>query len=272
MTLIKELNLRTCHKEVLKKTPFWGMFEAIIENRLSPMQCRKKDKMIIEIINTYDLVTRKFQLGRESMGLTRAGMVSIFGISCGNEFVSLKYGCKEEVKLVARREISESRLTSTSLKRLLKKYLGSDEKDDIEDVARLLCLYLCHTFLFPTGTTVKWVYLKRVEDLDRLRGYDWNGAIINKLMSSIRKHHHEPRKVTGCVMALLYWLCEHTNLSKADHPEHPLGIVKWNIPLVVSKFKEIRLKDLKPSQVVSRQANVARTADDEVSVVQDSVS
>jgi len=73
-------------------------------------------------------------------------------------------------------------------------------------------------------------------------------------------------------MALLYWLCEHTNLSKADHPEHPLGIVKWNIPLVVSRFKEIRLKDLKPSQVVSRQANVARTADDEVPVVQDSVS
>ncbi|KAH7858290.1 hypothetical protein Vadar_022051 [Vaccinium darrowii] len=145
MTLIKELNLRTCHKKVLKRTLFWGMFEAIIENQLSPTRCRKRGKMIIEIINTYDPVMGKFQVERESMELTCADMVSIFGISCGNQSVSLKYGCKE-VKLVARREISESMLTSTSLKQLLKKYMGSDEKDDVEDVARLLCVYLFHTF------------------------------------------------------------------------------------------------------------------------------
>ncbi|KAH7857113.1 hypothetical protein Vadar_009125 [Vaccinium darrowii] len=274
--LIKELNLRTCHKKVLKRTPFWGIFEAIIENKLSTTQCRKSDKMIIEIINTYDPVAQKFRLGMESVELTPADMVSIFGISCGNECVSLKYACQEKVELVARRKISK-RLTSTSLKQHLRKYVASDEKDDIEDVARLLYVYLCHTFFFPTATTVKWVYLNHVEDLDRLRGYDWNGAIINELMSSITKHLHEPAKVKGCVMALLYWLCEHTNLSEALDPEHPLGIVKWNISKVVSNFKKTRLKDLKAGQVVSRQANIAGTANDEVPVeymyiVQDSVS
>ncbi|KAH7857887.1 hypothetical protein Vadar_017579 [Vaccinium darrowii] len=124
VTLIKELNLRTCHKEVLKRTLFWVMFEAIIQNQLSPTQCHKRDEVIMKIINAYDPVTRKFQLGMESMELTRANMVSILGISRGNESVSLKCCCKEEVKLVARGEISESRLTSMSLKQLLKKCGG----------------------------------------------------------------------------------------------------------------------------------------------------
>ncbi|KAH7841954.1 hypothetical protein Vadar_034698 [Vaccinium darrowii] len=147
--LIKELNLKICRKEVLKRTLFWGVFEVIIEKELSPTRCHKRDKMIIEKINSYEPVTRKFQLGRESMELTRTNMVSIFGISCGNESISFKYGCKEEVKLVARREISESRLTSTSLKQLLKKYVGSDEKDDVEKVACFLylCAPLPHIFL-----------------------------------------------------------------------------------------------------------------------------
>lgn len=203
VTLVKDLKLRNCHLEVLKRTPFWGIFEAIMEDKFTISQCRKSDKLIIEIIQTYDPTKDKFWLGKIYMEVTRADMERVFGIRCGDEFVSLRAGCKESIKFVARRGITETKWTTTSVKQLLEQYVKSDEQDYVEDVARLLCLFLCHTFLFPTGTTVKWVHLQRVEELDRMGQYDWTGAIVKDLMTSVRKHHREPRKVTGCVVSLL---------------------------------------------------------------------
>ncbi|KAH7835519.1 hypothetical protein Vadar_026875 [Vaccinium darrowii] len=142
-------------------------------------------------------------------------------------------------------------MSTTSVKQLLTKYVTRDENDYVQDVARLLCLFLCHTVFFPIGTTVKWVHLQRVEELDKMMDYDWTGEIIKELMTSIRKYHREPRKATGCVMALLYWLCEHTTLTKAIHPDHPSGIVKWNLLALVAKVKKTCLKDLKRKQVVT---------------------
>ncbi|KAH7842599.1 hypothetical protein Vadar_007132 [Vaccinium darrowii] len=129
-------------------TPFWSIFEAIIDNKVSPSQCRKSDKMIIEIVETFDLDEDKFRVGKRGqlLDITRADMVSFFGIQCGEEFVSLQYGCKEAVRFVMRRGIVDKRLTTTSLRQLLNQYIKGDEKDDIEDVASLLCLYLLHTF------------------------------------------------------------------------------------------------------------------------------
>ncbi|KAH7862667.1 hypothetical protein Vadar_007838 [Vaccinium darrowii] len=205
MTVIKELYLRESHKRVLKLTPFWAIFEAIIDNKVIPSQCRKSDKMIIEIIETFDPDEEKFRVGKRGqlLDITSEDMVRFFGIQCGEEFVSLQYGCKEAVRFVMRRGIVDKRLTTTSLKQLLSQYVKGDGKDDVEDVARLLCPYLLHTFFFPTGINVQWVLFECVDDLERMQRYDWNGAIIKELMSSIKKYHKEPRKVSGCVMLLL---------------------------------------------------------------------
>ncbi|KAH7835124.1 hypothetical protein Vadar_023060 [Vaccinium darrowii] len=70
---MKDLQLRDCHKDVLNKTPFWGIFEAIVENRLTNAQCRKSDKMIIEIIETYDPTNDKFRLGKTYLEALRHG-------------------------------------------------------------------------------------------------------------------------------------------------------------------------------------------------------
>ncbi|KAH7834305.1 hypothetical protein Vadar_014715 [Vaccinium darrowii] len=125
------------------------------------------------------------------------------------------------------------------------------------------------------GINVKWVLCERVDDLERMQRYDWNGAIIKELMSSIKKYHNEPRKVSRCVMSLLYWLCEHTNLANPLYPEHLLGIVRWSIPQLVNKFKKVWIKDLKRSQVVLEVRNIESwSGDDEAEekhVVDDSL-
>ncbi|KAH7846886.1 hypothetical protein Vadar_019330 [Vaccinium darrowii] len=143
-----------------------------MDNRLTNTQCRKSDKLIIKIIETYDPVKDKFRLGKIYLEITKADMVRVFGINCGDEFVSLRSGCTEAIKFIARREIEETQMTTTSVKQLLIEYVLKDEFEYVEDVARLLCLFLSHTFFFPTGTTVKWVHLERVENLDKTMDYD----------------------------------------------------------------------------------------------------
>ncbi|XP_058202837.1 uncharacterized protein LOC131317292 [Rhododendron vialii] len=136
---------------------------------------------------------------------------------------------------------------------------GGSEKVSFNTLVRLLCAYLLHNLFFPDGTTVKWIYLERVEDLERLRNYDWSGAILDELMTSIRQHHDDPRRVSRCVVVLLYWLCEHTNLVKPINTEESLGIIKWRTMDLVNAFREIALNELESDQVVSRQQNVHDT-------------
>ena len=49
------------------------------------------------------------------------------------------------------------------------------------------------------GTTVVWVFLNYMEDINSMRIYNWADAIRNTLMSSIEKYHKNLAKVTGCV-------------------------------------------------------------------------
>ncbi|KAG5515137.1 hypothetical protein RHGRI_036245 [Rhododendron griersonianum] len=258
-TLIEELNLSDEHKKIMKNTPFWQIFKSIIENKLTCALCRKSDKMIIRIINAYDPDTGGFKLGSKTVRITRDDIFSIFGITGGSEKVSFKYGSRDGVGMVSRGSIEAERLSGSMLKELVKEYAVRNNKAGREDFVRLLCVYLLHSLFFPAGTTVKWAYLERVENLVRLRNYDWCGAILDELMMSIRQHHDDPRRVSRCVVVLLYWLCEHTNLVKPFHPEESLGIIKWRTMDMVKAFREVSLKELKTDQVVSRQPNVHDT-------------
>ncbi|KAI8537028.1 hypothetical protein RHMOL_Rhmol10G0303100 [Rhododendron molle] len=150
--------------------------------------------------------------------------------------------------MVRRGSIEVERLSSSSLKELVKEYAVRNNKAGRQDFVRLLCAYLLHSLFFPTGTTVKWVYLEHVEDLVRLRNYDWCGAILDELMMSIRQHHDDPRRVSRCVAVLL-----------PLHPEESLGIIKWRTMDLAKAFREIALSELESDQVVSRQPNVHDT-------------
>ncbi|KAI8542102.1 hypothetical protein RHMOL_Rhmol08G0112900 [Rhododendron molle] len=258
-TLIEELTLNDEHIKILKKTPFWNIFNSIIENKLTSAHCRKSDKMIIKIIKAYNPDTGGFNLGGKTIRITRDDIFSIFGITGGSEKVSLNYGSRDVVEMVRRGSIQAERLSSSSLKELVKEYAVRNNKSGRQDFVRLLCAYLLHSLFFPAGTTVKWVYLERVEDLVRIQNYDWCGAILDELMTSIRQNHDDPRRVSRCAVVLLYWLCEHTNLVKPLHPKESLGIIKWRTMDLVKAFGEISLNELETDQVVSRQPNVHDT-------------
>jgi len=90
------------------------------------------------------------------------------------------------------------RIDSKSICLAVRPKLGGDTQHDIEDVVRLLTLLCCSTVFFATtGTTLKWGFLKYVQDINKMQCYNWSEAICDALTSTF-----ELGKPSGCVIAL----------------------------------------------------------------------
>ncbi|GMP47069.1 hypothetical protein CsSME_00014996 [Camellia sinensis var. sinensis] len=57
------------------------------------------------------------------------------------------------------------------------------------------------------------------------------------LMGSIKDFHYTPDKVTGCVVALLYWICEHSMLVKPETESMFPRFMRWDIGALVTRIR-----------------------------------
>ena len=118
--------------------------------------------------------------------------------------MNLAYGRKNEVAMVLRRKITESRMTSASIQKLITKLLRSNNNEDVDDVVRLVCLLVCLLLLYPgTGTTIGWGFMKYLENIDEMKSYDWCGTAKQHLTRSIARNINQIDRVCGCVIILL---------------------------------------------------------------------
>lgn len=196
--------LRDEHIEGLKLTPFWLLFHALLNKKLTINKCRKYDETIVQIIKTYQARENQFKIGQKLLKLTKHDIRLIFGLCCGDKHMDLAYASKESIDLVKRRKMKPKRLTATGIKAILYKAVKGNGKEDVEDVVRLLCMYLCCTLFFSkSGTKIGWVYLHYMHDLKSMKDYDWCEAIRYTLMNSIEKYQLQPEKASGCVITLL---------------------------------------------------------------------
>ena len=191
------------HKRTLKKTPFWLLFESIIDKHVDKKWCRKSDNMILEIILCFNPNTSRFCIGAEEVKIRRNDVSLIFGIQDGFEKIDSTLNGKVLTPFVERRFKNDRRLTAPIIKsRLIQASRGTTE-NDFEDVSRLLCLYLLVTvFFLTTGHTLSWGYIPYIEDLDEIRKYNWSQLILNALISSLSKKRETPDTVTGCVIVI----------------------------------------------------------------------
>ncbi|KAF9599020.1 hypothetical protein IFM89_033365 [Coptis chinensis] len=81
-----------------------------------------------------------------------------------------------------------------------------------DDFVRLMSLYLTTTIFFPNPTRINWSFVPHIEDLNGMRRISWPKVIHTELMDQIRRKSDKLSTVSGCVVALLYWLCEHTKI------------------------------------------------------------
>ncbi|CAL5353398.1 unnamed protein product [Camellia sinensis] len=135
---------------------------------------------------------------------------------------------------------------------------GRTERDE-EDVAKLLCLYVCAKLFFATtGEHIGWAFVRVIDKLDTLQQYDWSATIRNTLIGSLNEMHNKPEKVTGCVVALL-----HSNIIAPEQPDVTPRFCCFEVPAAAIETKEcgrIRM-DVEPPGVCDERRAVIETDD-----------
>ncbi|KAL7185262.1 hypothetical protein ACSBR2_027232 [Camellia fascicularis] len=241
--LVGSTKLRGAHMNQLKRTPFWIMIEAIHVNKLNHNEFRKCDDLISKIIRTYDPCDNAFPIGGVSVKFGSSDVRLIFGLQCRKRRLDLS-PCQRPVSdFIQRRCHDMSRLTSKLVKSLFVEAVNGRTKQDEEDVAKLLALCICGKLFFAnSGETISWAFVRYMNDLDTVRMYDWTGAIMTALMGPVKEFHRMPWKVTGCVVALLYWICEHSTIIEPQTNNMFPRFMKWDIGKLLSKVKVDRLR------------------------------
>ncbi|KAI8563315.1 hypothetical protein RHMOL_Rhmol03G0102900 [Rhododendron molle] len=102
---------------------------------------------------------------------------------------------KEETELAQRLQIKETTL-STIIRQKIKELKSSNKQQDIDDVAKLLCLFLCVILFFSTtGTTANWCHICYMDNLQNVKKYEWTGAIRNYVLKSIHKNPRDLKEL-----------------------------------------------------------------------------
>ncbi|CAL5322639.1 unnamed protein product [Camellia sinensis] len=136
----KTTKLKEKHLTVLRKTPSSLLVDTLSENKVKRRDSIKYDDVVAKILQTYQMDGTTFEIAGKKLKLKRNDFKLIFGIACGQKKMNLAYGRKNEVAMVQRRKIIESRMTSASIQKLITKLLRSNNNEDVEDVIRLVCL------------------------------------------------------------------------------------------------------------------------------------
>ncbi|XP_028087940.1 uncharacterized protein LOC114288621 [Camellia sinensis] len=257
--MVYAIKLKDMHLVHLRKTPFWLLFEAILINQLDYNEFRKCDDLVVSIIRTYSVRAGMFVIGGRSVDFTDVDVRLLFGLQCGDAFLDFTPRSRPTSDFVQRRCGDVTRITTKLVRDLLVDASEGDTHTDYEDTAKLLCLYVCVKLFFSTsGENVSWNFIRYVDNLDAMKLYDWTGAVRSMLMSSIRDFHRTPHKVTGCVIALLYWLCEHTSVVKANSAHMFPRFLKWNVNELLASVRGVNLSGplnfmVNPRQLVAAE-------------------
>ncbi|KAL7196683.1 hypothetical protein ACSBR1_036657 [Camellia fascicularis] len=123
----------------------------------------KYDDVVAKILQTYQMDGETFKISAKKLKFKSNDFKLIFGIACGQKKMNLSYGGKNEIDMAKIRKIIESRMTRTSITKLITQFLQSNNNEDIEDVIRLVCLLICLLLLYlGTGTTIGWGFMKYI--------------------------------------------------------------------------------------------------------------
>ncbi|CAL5379829.1 unnamed protein product [Camellia sinensis] len=209
------------HITALERTPFGMLFKCFWKNDDVVLKKFKKvDDNVMDVIKSYNFHAKGFKLGGKTCDIGDSDVNLIFGIKSGTKKVDVSYGKKQESPFVQRRFRNMSRISVKSLQEALGDALEDTTRVDVEDVARIMCLFVVATLLLPTtGLTVGWAFVALAEDLEMMNSYAWSTAIASTLTTSIHSSFGSPENVTGCVLLLLAPSMRLINVEKKANEE-----------------------------------------------------
>ncbi|KAI5329125.1 hypothetical protein L3X38_028522 [Prunus dulcis] len=250
MQRIKE-RLTKGHLELLQQTPFWPLISAFYNGMISEDQCWKSESDIHNIISCYNSRTISFDFGSTSASLTAEDIAEILGLPQEGEEVELKgsRGYKSDfteryfdVRLVSKKMVDAA----------LEEALKGKRKTDAEDVVRLILIELCITFLLCNSNHMAtWIVIQYCEDLENISRYSWAKVVVDILHRALKTKASQLKScsVPGCVVVVMLWLCEKTNLIQPikGREGHTPGLIKWSMRELHLKLKQIDVADIQLS-------------------------
>ncbi|CAL5361240.1 unnamed protein product [Camellia sinensis] len=258
--LLKGVKFTKAQQTDLQKTPFWPLINALSSTQLKASWCRCYNSIVAEMTTLYNKRKRSFVLGKKEMKLRTSDVKLIFGIDCGEDSITTKSYARPkdfELPFYKRRCKSVKRLDGKSLTKMFQQTKKGKSTNDCQDLARVITLYLCLKLLMPTtGHTLSWSFLNYVDNLNNIKKYNWVEAIKDTLMNSMANANNNPRHVTGCVMLLLYWYCEHSKLLRPSNKEGFPRFMKWNLGKMYSKWKHISLAHVNQSALTPTEQEI----------------
>ncbi|XP_028091414.1 26S proteasome regulatory subunit 6A homolog [Camellia sinensis] len=84
----------------LKRTPFWMMFDILINTKIELLSYMKYDDVIAKIIETYNLASNSFEIGPKFLKLSTHDIKLIFGVDCESMPMETSYGSKPTFGLI----------------------------------------------------------------------------------------------------------------------------------------------------------------------------
>ena len=126
---IKQL-ITDMHKAELRKTPFWYLKDCMLEGTITEKMCRKYDKDIILILDTYSSQRSQFRIGKSYVLFTANDISLIFGIPNGTKPLDLKYAKRKSSDFISRRLQGSPKVSALQMKQHLHIALNGTTKTD----------------------------------------------------------------------------------------------------------------------------------------------
>ncbi|CAL5353654.1 unnamed protein product [Camellia sinensis] len=197
-------------------TPFMPVFSKEIQSNASDDECYNESNPM-PLITTKPSKLNVVHGVREKENYVkqyRSSIVSLINLMRDTKFTETHITTLERTpfgmlfksfwkKRDVRRFRNMSRISVKSLREALGDALEGTTTVDVEDVARIMCLFVVATLLLPTiGLTVGWAFVALVEDLEMMNSYAWSTAVASTLTTSIHSSLGSPENVTGYVLLL----------------------------------------------------------------------
>ncbi|KAM1158149.1 hypothetical protein ACFX2B_028440 [Malus domestica] len=248
-------HIKPIHLELMERTPFWGLFKTYREG-IATDDAWKNDYDVIDIIETYNKNLKCFDIGGKRLTITAADIAAIFGLPDGGK--TIEHGTRlsgSRMKFIKRNFGNLERLTKTAVESRMIEACKGGSKYDPKDFVRLVCIYFCVTLLFcNTNTIISWKLVSYCEDVNKMKEYAWSNATADFLDKSLAK---KSNYVTGCVAALLYWLCEKTQIISPIHGRENMTprFIRWNLAALHEFLDEVDLRTMEPYEESSEDVN-----------------
>ncbi|KAL6285597.1 hypothetical protein ACE6H2_009987 [Prunus campanulata] len=238
------------HREIIRKTPFGGLFKVFDEGLITENMCKKTYIDIIRIIKCFNSKTRDFTIGGRREKFTGFDIEELFGLPyAGCEININKRSSKVDADFVKRNLIVSERVSRQNIESAMCKVVTGKTQQDREDFVCLICLHFCITLLFcNSGNTISWNIASCCQDVRSIPKYNWAKATSDFLERQLVKDCEKPSSVSGCVAALPFWFCEKIGLIEPlkDRMDVPPKFVKWDIQDLQSSMCNIDVSSMTP--------------------------